>query len=291
MKRLLPCLLILSVLILSVPALAEPAGTPDPIPEDTRVAVDLDGDGAEEVVSWAMVMGEYEAVLTLTVEAADGAAQTYPTDILGIGAVYVTDLDGDGARELLMTGDVMSDDYYTWCLRYDRGALYEVLFPDSGRGTVIDAYFKYGYGLITAVGDNQITLSGSQDVLGTWFGSRTLTLAPSGHFEFDDDGLWTRDLGDPDNPDRDDPELWAYGALTVTQPLPYADLQGNPAGTLEPGARIRVCASDKREIARFIAQDGASGVLAISLDYERGWGWLVDGIPEDECFDMIPYAD
>ena len=286
MKRLLTCVLIISILALSVPALGEPAAGFDPIPESATIAVDLDGDGAEEAVSWAMAPGKYdEKVLTLTVEAADGAAQTYPTDILGEDAVYIVDLDGDGAQEILMTGDVMSDDYYTWCLRYDRGALYEVLFPDSCRGEVSEGYYKHGYGRIVALGDNSITLSGSQDVLGTWFASRDVSLAPSGHFEFSDDGLWRRDPGDPD-----DADLWEY-AMTVSQPLPYSDLQGNPAGTLEPGAKIRVYATDKREVAHFLSQDGVTGILAISHDYERGWGWLVDGIPEDEYFNAILYAD
>ena len=37
--------------------------------------------------------------------------------------------------------------------------------------------------------------------------------------------------------------------------------------------------------------DGVTGVLAIARNYERDCGRLVDGIPEDECFEVIPYAD
>ena len=287
MKHLLPCLLILSLLVLTVPALGEAADAPAPIPEGASVAIDLDGDGSEETVGWTFAPGKYgDKVATLTVEAADGAALTWPSDLIWASEVYITDLNGDGAQEILLTGDVMSDDYYTFCLRYEQGALYEVLFPDNGRGNATDGYFKYGYGMIVAIGENSVTLSGSQDVLGTWFASRTVTLAPSGHFEFSDDGLWRRDPADPD-----DADLWAYRALTVTQPLPYTDLQGNPAGTLEPGAKIYICASDKETVVHFTAQDGVTGVLAIARNYERDWGRLVDGIPEDECFEVLPYAD
>ena len=285
MKRVL--ILILALLLSATAALSESAVLPDAaVPMDTPVSADLDGDGAPETLRWTMAPGEFDQALTLTVETASGETLTYATGIIWMAGAWVTDLDGDGAAEILATGDVMSDDYYTFCLRYDRGALYEVLFPDNGRGNATDGYFKYGYGMIVDIGENSVTLSGSQDVLGTWFASRTVALAPSGHFEFSDDGLWRRDPADPD-----DADLWAHRALTVTQPLPYTDLQGNPAGTLEPGAKIYICASDKETVVHFTAQDGVTGVLAIARNYERDWGRLVDGIPEDECFEVIPYAD
>ena len=141
-----------------------------------------------------------------------------------------------------------------------------------------------------AVGDNLISLSGSQDVLGTWFATRTLKLTPYDRFEFNDAGLWMRSLDDYEGADDD---LWEFAALTVTQSLPYADEhhRDQTVGTLEPGDRILIYASDKKEFAYFASQDGASGALNISPNYEQGWGWLVDGIPEEECFETVPYAD
>ena len=81
------------------------------------------------------------------------------------------------------------------------------------------------------------------------------------------------------------------GALTVAAPLEYADLDGNPVGTLQPGDKILIVASDKQDMAQFITPDGTEGVLAISPNYEKGWGLLVDGVSEDECFEYVPYAD
>ena len=283
MKRTIALTLALCLLAV-LPALAD---APQPLPEREALAVDLDGDGAAETVRWAMAPGDYDEQLTLTVGLSDGRELTYATDIIYAGEVYAVDLDGDGTTEILMSGDVMSDDYCTWCLRYDNGALYEVLFPDATRGDEnTDGYYKTGYGLITDLGDGQVTLTGSQDVLGTWFASRTMALTAHDRFEFSDAGLWLRNL---DGANIDD--LWQYGALTVTTPLSYADEQGNPAGTLEPGDRILVIASDKRQFARFVTPDGSEGSLVISPDYERGWGWLVDGVPEENGFEFIPYAD
>ena len=292
MRRMLGLLLTLCLLA-GVPALAEAVGNAPLTPSaGEALAIDLDGDGTRETLSWQMAPGEYDDNLTLTVEAENGASQTYATDIIWNEGVYVVDLDDDGAQEIFLTGDVMSDDYYTWCLRWDGARLYEVLFPDGERGENGDGYYKQGYGRVNAVGDNLLSLSGSQDVLGTWFATRVLTLTPYDRFEFNDAGLWLRSLDGYEGPEDND-DLWNYAALTVAQPLPYGD-EHDPdqsAGTLEPGEKILIYASDKEEVAYFSTRDGVSGALAISQNYEQGWGWLVDGIPEEECFEYVPYAD
>ncbi len=287
MKRIIILLLALTLTAALTPTLAEGA-VPDgsALPENTPVSADLDGDGASEQVSWSMVPeNEYDSYLTLTVKAADGGEVTCRTGIIQPDAVCALDLDGDGALELLASGDVMSDDYYTWCLHYSGGALYEVLFPDGNRGENTEAYFKQGYGRITAIEGNKLTLAGSQDVLGTWFGTREVTLGPSGHFEFCDAGFWIRQIDDAALPD-----LWQYAALTTKVELPYVGEDGQ-AGVLAPGTKLLVRASDKRETVVFTTSDLVTGRLSISQDYDRGWGLLVDGVPEEECFEYVPYAD
>lgn len=285
MKRLMAMLLTL-VLIAGVPALAETGLGAHALAAKAPYETDLDGDGTTEAVSWATAPDAYgEDRLTLTVTSADGEALTYQTEIIWNEGVFVMDIDGDGAQELLLTGDVMSDDYVTYCLRYVPGALYEVLFPDSGRGDNGDGYYKCGYGLLTDAGDGKLVLTGTQDVLGTWMASRTVAMAVSGHFEFADDGLWLRDLSGGTD------EMWDYAALTLKAALAWSDLDGQPAGMLRPGDKILITASDKVETARFITPDGAVGALAISPDYEKGWGLRVNGQPEDELFELLPYAD
>lgn len=287
MKRAIILLLTLCLMLAALPALAENAN-PAALAEGKYLAIDLDSDGVSETIHWDMVPGEYDENLTLTVTFPGGGETSYTTDIIWAGEVYVIDLDEDGVTEILASGDVMSDDYYTWCLRLRDGELYEVLFPDSGRGDNGDGYYKYGYGRITAVenGFNLLNLTGSQDVLGTWFATRTLTLTPYSRFEFHDAGLWFRNLGDADIDDT-----WQYAALTVTAKLDYTNLRGEPAGTLEPGDRILVISTDKESFVRFVTPDGYEGVLAISPDYEWGYGWLVNGLAEADCFESLPYAD
>ena len=286
LKRLSAALLALVALVASLPCLAE-AEAPRALAEGEALSVDLDGDGAEEALRWEMVPGEYDEMLTLHVAGADGAEIDYPTDILWGGAVYVADLNGDGAQEILLTGDLMSDDYCTWCLHYAGGALHEVLFPDCSRGDSGDGYYKVGFGGIYAIDGNRLTLAGSQDVLGTWSGARTLALTPWERFEFDDDGLWQRTVEGGDTA-----SLWEYGALTLKVSLPWRSAPGgDQAGTLSPGDRIVVYASDKLEWVWFATPEGDTGVLAISPDYDRGWGLRGEGIPEEDCFGQLFYAD
>ena len=285
MKRAFAMLLALAAML--TPALAEQAPALEgQLAEGETLRIDLDGDGVAEAVSWTMTPADYgDNRLTLTVQPETGKALVYDTDIVWSQAVFVLDLDGDGTVELLLSGDVMSDDYYTACLRYDGSTLYEVLFPDSRRGDSGSGYFRQGYGRVTAIEDGRLTLSGSQDVLGTWFATRQVRLSPYDRFEFDDDGLWTRDAQD-----MEDAGLWQYAALTAKVELTYTAPDGSEA-PLPAGEKLLVVASDKKETARFITPDGLAGALDISPDYDRGWGWMVNGMGEEACFEYVPYAD
>ncbi len=288
MKRILA--LILAMLTLAaLPVRAEEASTlsGNTLPEGVTAAADLDGDGRSERVRWAMVPeDEYTAWLTLTVQPSVGEEITYKTDIQSFGTVYILDLDGDGALEALITGDAMSDDYITYCLHYSGGALHEVLFPDCARGDNGDGYHKWGYGLVSGITGNLVSLEGSQDMLGTWMATRMVTLTPYERFEFCDSGLWEMKVSDPEELDA----LWQYRALTVSAPIAYTGVGGSASGTLQKGERILVYATDKDSRAWFMTRDGGRGVLRLSRNYDD-WGWLVDGKPESECFEYVPYAD
>ena len=97
--------------------------------------------------------------------------------------------------------------YATYCLHYADGALAELSFANASRGDDSEPYIGYGYGYIQSIGDNELVLCGSQDVLGTYFGTRTFALQ-DGTFEFADDGLWRFLM---------DEETWEYRSLTPTQ--------------------------------------------------------------------------
>ena len=282
MKKL--AFLLIAILLLGASAMAEGNAM---IMKDTPVSIDLDGDGRKEIVEWGMFETDYEPALSIRVDSADGYSVHYDTDILYGEEVYAADIDSDGRTEILITGDVMSDDYVTYCLRYDDGLLYELLFADASRGENADCYYKAGYGLITDMGGGTITLAGSQDVLGTWMARREFTLAPSGRFELSDDGIWVREV------DFSNAEIWEYGALTLKTNLDATLNNGDSTyhTTLKPGDKIVITASNKEDLAWFMTEDGAEGMVSISKNHEAGWGYCVNDIPEDELFEYIPYAD
>lgn len=282
MKRTTTMLLALLLLIAAFSAQAEALSIPiDGVP----VGIDLDGDGAEETVACVMLLEDGLERLQLQVSPQGRAAVSADTDICVWTAGRAADLNGDGLVELLLSGDVMSDDYFTWCYNYVNGRLKPVLFADVNRGDNGAGYFRQGYGQLIALDPaaGTVTLSGSQDVLGTWFGRRTLKLSEDGLFECADDGLWRRYI------DPADADVWEYGALTVKTALPCR-LAGAEA-TLNPGDRILVTGSDKLSRATFVTPDGQSGEISIAQDFQRGWGWLAADVPEEEAFETVPYAD
>ena len=288
MKKMLATLLLAA--LLCAPALAE---TDDAelnaaaIPRDTPVSMDLDGDGTEETVSWTMAAAdEYTSLLELTVADGDGAISCR-TEYCSAEAAFAADLDGDGVVELLLTGDYASDDYGTTCLHFVHNRLEKLQFADGNRGENSGERQDEGYGMLVGIKGNAVTLSGSQDVLGTWFAHRTYALA-DGWFDFADGGEWVRDI----EIDELDDTFWeeSYSVLTTRVPLAYTGEDG-AAAELPAGAKLLICASDKASYARFIARDGAAGTLAIAPDTDRGWGMLVNGMGEEDCFEFIPYAD
>lgn len=290
MRRVIGLLLALTLLIPAAMAeLGDPGLESAALPADQAVAIDLDGDGAAETVIWTMApVDEYDSKLVLRVTLADGATLDYDTEFIGAEAVFAADMDGDGSVELLLTGDIASDDYFTVCLHLANGALIAVPFADGNRGENTDQDQEMGYGYPVRLDGSAITLSGSQDVLGTWFGARVYALE-DGRFGFADDGEWVRDLSDIDLSDE---TFWAegYAPLTTKTALGYTAADGS-RGELPAGAQLLITGSDKASYARFVTKDGIEGKLSITADAEKGWGMLVDGVSEDDMFERVPYAD
>ena len=282
----LPALL-LAALLLAAGALTGAGEAIPPeayVPRDTHVRLDLDGDGEQETVYWETVReDEYSEKCMLTVTLGDGTVLTYAPDFEYALGVYAADMDADGGAELLISGDEASDDYVTVCLRLFRGRLEPLMFADCSRGTENRGYDRWGYGMVTAIEGSSVTLTGSQDVLGTWFASRTFALSDAGVFEFADSGKWVRD------PVSLDGEAWEYAGLTAKRDLPCTAEDGSYA-VLPAGTRLMILASDK-ETADFVTESGLRGTLDIERDWDRGWGYRVDGVPEEDAFIYIPYAD
>ena len=252
---------------------------------DVSVEMDLDGDGtAETLVFRSVADAENDAgYAEIQVTAAGGGVAVWTSETLFLPSAYACDLDGDGVVEIFVCGDWASADYATYCLHYADGALAELSFANASRGDDSEPYIGYGYGYIQSIGDNELVLCGSQDVLGTYFGTRTFALQ-DGRFEFADDGLWHFLM---------DEETWEYRSLTPTQNIAatFVEDGGQTESEIAAGTRFVITASDKTSVAWFQTEDGREGYFSIAPDEERGWGCTVNGVPESELFEMVPYAD
>ena len=251
---------------------------------DQRLEIDLNGDGEAEQVLIKLQGPEEEQTVSVFVTASDGAMYTYDTDVMWLSDAWATDLDGDGQMEILISGDEMSDDYFTWCLRFDDEAgLVALEFADANRGENTDGYFDAGYGAVTAIDGNRLTMVGSQDVLGTWMAARTFTLK-DGRFELEDGGLWKLLSWE------DEEEMWEYGSLTLTAELPVTLSDGSD-DVLRKDDQLVITQTDKVSIVYFRTRDGREGSFPIEPNLEEGWGSLVNGVPEYDLFEYLPYAD
>jgi len=178
--------------------------------------------------------------------------------------------------------DFYSDDYCTYAFNYSaEGGLKTLNFKNVNRGEAEEGYCDNGYGMVTAVDGDSIILTGSQDVLGTWMASRTFSLQ-NGQFETADDGYFRMlDI-------TADAEIWEYFCLIPTVEI-AAKFSDGSEGKIMPGEKFVVTMSDRTSTVHFETQDGKTGSFEIAPNDEYGWGSLIGGVSEDECFEYCAY--
>lgn len=254
------------------------------LPMNEKLEIDLDSDGEAEKVQLRMEGVEDEAYLRIIIEGTDGAMNIYDTWIMRPEDCIAIDMNDDGIMEILLSGDLQSDDFCTWCLNYTlEYGIQALTFADANRGTNTGEYLDSGYGKIIALDNNSLILRGSQDVLGTWMADRSFILS-DGVFEFADDGIWImQDM-------TDDEFTWDYFCLTPIKEVPVTFEDGSE-GTLSAGEKFVITFSDKVSIAGFVTQEGKKGSIDLTENIEEGWGHMIAGIPDYEYFEYIPYAD
>jgi len=278
------------VWILAVLLIMGCAGAEAFIPEgavelsDQWMEIDLDSDGENEKVQVRMEGVEDEAILRIIIEGTDGAMNIYDTWIMYPESCFCMDINGDGLMEILLSGDLQSDDYFTWCLNYDlEYGIRPFTFADANRGMNTGEYFEMGYGKIVAMDDGVIILRGSQDVLGTWMADRSFSLQ-NGVFEFADEGMYImQDI-------TGDEFVWEYSCLNPVKEMPVTFEDGSE-GSLAVGEKFVITDTDKLSVAGFVTQDGKRGSIALTENIEEGWGHMIAGVPDYEYFEYIPYAD
>ena len=242
-------------------------------------AADLDADGLPETVDLTTLPGtDGQPRWTVSVQKGD-EVKLSQTDVLCDMPcdLWMGDLDEDGQYELFFHGDLASDDYLIYGWRCDLSCLFfdpderAIRWGGDGESSVYE-------GRIEGFEDGHIIVEGVVDMLGTHWGVRTLAIG--------DDGV----IGPVST-------VWSFDedmdrALTVKKALQAykAKARKDPgeAFTLQAGERIVVLCSDGCERMWFETEKGQTGVLLLTPDEEAMW--LIDGEPEAELFEFLPYA-
>ena len=250
--------------------------------DELPCSVDLDGDGTEEIVDLILLPGKADECLRWAISVIqDGQTKQFVTDILEDMPhdLWVGDLDEDGGYEVFFHGDAASDDYLIYGFRHD---LTPLLFEPDDRlvrydeATVSNVFA----GRIEGFEDGHIVIEGVVDMLGTHWGVR--------NFAIGDDGI----IGPVSTVWELDEEIEADRPLTVQRALTaYKARERKDPGeafTLEAGERIYPVCTDGFSRLWFRTEDGRSGVLLLEADEEHMW--LIDGTPEAEYFEFLPYS-
>ena len=250
------------------------------VTEELPCAVDLDGDGTLETVDLAAyTKAEDDCPRWAVVLIRDGQQKRCETWVPCDAwyDLWVGDLDADGGYEIFFHGDTASDDYLIYAFRSD---LTPIPFAPDER------LYRYGEtegdtvlaARVDGFEEGHLVAIGTVDMLGTYEGLRTYGIDESGvmiplttvwTFEEDDERYLTVTR-----------ELTAYAARVRKEP-------GEPF-TLEPGDKVWPLASDGYSRLWFKTGAGKTGVLLMTPDEESMW--RIDGVPEAEYFDCLPYA-
>lgn len=276
---------------------AEPAVTPELLaeltesePEERILArcvsildelpclVDLDGDGEPETVDLTpyTMADEYPRwAVTLIADGREKRFETWvPCD--GWYDLWVGDLDEDGSYEIFFHGDTASDDYLIYAFRSD---LTPIPFEPDER------LFRYGKmeqdtvfeGRVSGFEDSHLVVEGTVNMLGTHWGVRNFAIGEDGVIG-PMSTVW--EFIEEERPLTVKKELTAYRAGVRKDP--------GEAFILESGTRIWPLASDGCERMWFRTEAGKGGVLLLVPDEEHLW--LIDGTPEADFFEYLPYA-
>ena len=276
--------------------LADQEQEPAPFePIDFREAgsceADLDGDGALETVTLTTTMDEYEwAHVSLTVTTADGTVyelsvgeETWLMEIQWLTALQVVDIDPDDKLlEIVVSGDVCSNDYITLVCRFNGAELQLSSYEEpryGGNCSGLRGQFE------SVQGDGTVIVCDNIDVLGTWGGMRRYMLADDGTFVFVPvpGELWQRTFDNLNDWETEyDPALETKAELPVT-------LDGSGETTLPAGTKLMITGSDETSIARFVLQDGRTGSIAFTRNADE-WFARINGVEEEAYFVMLPYA-
>lgn len=243
------------------------------IRENKSCFADVDGDGKEEEISYSVAHNEYGFGGAITVTC-DG--QTFDT----------TEVDKDASDAYGAYGAYSSEGYV---LHTSDGRTYLYLQHLDDNDYRYVNVFRLDQGMPSYVGYEGMAWYNAQildpdsfmlytrlDVLGTYYGMK--------RYHVDEAGL----------PASDD-EAYVINEssmLRSTRDLAVTILEKNGSeteATVPSGTGYTIFRTDGASYADAHLNDGRDCRIQIK-EGSRGWGWDIDGVSEEECFEWFPYV-
>ena len=243
------------------------------IRENSSCFADVNGDGKEEEISYSVARDEYGFGGAITVTC-DG--QTFDTaevdkdasDAYGAYGAYSSEgyvLHTSDGRTYLYLQHLDDNDY-----RY-----VNIFRLDQGRPSYV-GYEGMAWYNTQILDPDSFMLYTRLDVLGTYYGMK--------RYHVDEAGL----------PASDD-EAYVINEssmLQSTRDLEVTILEENGSeteATVLSGTGYTIFRTDGASYADAHLNDGRDCRIQIK-EGSRGWGWDIDGVSEEECFEWLPYA-
>lgn len=258
---------------------------------------DLDGDGIAEQIVLNEISGDELGVTDyciLNISTADGKTHTATLEIQYAAFAAAYDIDADGLTELFISGDMMSDDFITYVLRYDGSALnlaapeYAAEDDALGQDAPISFAVSSFNGMVQKIEQSAVYVSQCVDMLGSRMGITEYVMA-QGEFRFAqaENAAWifTADVNDE--------EAWKYIAIETAAEFPVR-MDGTAEDAALPiGTRIlitEISGRGENYSCRFVTRSGEEGTLNILRRSGDDAGIFINGIAEADCFTELHYA-
>jgi len=236
-------------------------------------AWDIDGDGERETLDLLHARENGTDRWQLTVD-----GDPAPGGVWALGdlvTLWLCDLDFDGVTEILFSGNMGSDDFVTCGWHGD------TLDPITFTGE--DRYWR-DPGETAETVEGRAVISGGTLVmerwnyqLGTYYATRPFALREDGTLAPNDEFEWEYR--------RNTQWLTVKSNLSVT-------LDEVGRAVLVPGEELRLVGA-LGSTARIVTRAGEYGTLDLEyrIEDDNGYaGWYINGVPEDEYFEFLPYV-
>ncbi len=233
---------------------------------------DLDGCGTPETVQLLRIWDQYDQQsFVLRIQKGSDVFDTgfeepdvsYPASFNA--HIWLADLDADGYPEVYFNGNMNGDQYVlnVWSLKSGTPAL--IPFEDQ---IFLEAE-------IITVSDISLQLESTQDVLGSYSAIRAYALQNGVLMPLGD--AW-----------QIVPANTSYSRLSVVKDIPVT-LDDGTASVFGPGTILQVTGTDGKSFVDVVTSDGVTGRIAVEQP-AGDWQWYIDGEPELEYFELVPYA-